>query len=635
MPATPGHVNLPIAPRATRPRPSRRGRWRTLVLTSVYVFFIGHYIHWLVAERTLTPLEPSESMYTLEQGLLNAGFVVFTLGILSTLLLGRWFCGWGCHIIALQDLCTWLLKRMRFRPKPLRSRVLIFVPLLAALYMFVWPTARRIWRDQPAPEIVYHFFTYDYWATFPGLWISLLTFAVCGFLIVVLLGNKGYCTYACPYGGFFALADRVSPGRIRVTDACSQCGHCTAACTSNVRVHEEVHQYGMVVSPGCMKCTDCVSVCPNDALYFGFGPPAVMKGSLRTPARLRPSDYTWWEELLLAACFGFALYAWRGLYDAIPFLLALGLSAICAYLLVQVLRVAYVSSLTLHRVQLRLKGRVTRAGWIGAAGAAALVILLAHAAVVQFHRHRATHLLATARALQRTAANDAEVRLVSRAAQHHLLTARQWGWFTSAPLEAQLGALALYLDETDAARQHLQAALARAPHFGEARYHWAQLVAREQGIAAGLPELERAVRDNPALADARRDLIAASRRLGRLPETLPVLDHVVTRRPHDPLARVERAVVLADAGQLEAALESSATAVQRWPLRPDVLRLWAELLVATGRLSAEIARRDSNASDSPENAYALSFLHAAAGDASAASAALKRARHRHPDLESP
>ena len=32
----------------------------------------------------------------------------------------------------------------------------------------------------------------------------------------------------------------------------------------------------MVVDPGCMKCMDCVSVCPNDALYFGFGKPTLM-----------------------------------------------------------------------------------------------------------------------------------------------------------------------------------------------------------------------------------------------------------------------------------------------------------------------------------------------------------------------
>src|SRR6185503_18805376 len=67
--------------------------------------------------------------------------------------------------------------------------------------------------------------------------------------------------------------DKLATGRILVTDACEGCGHCTAVCTSNVRVHEEVAKFGMVVDPGCMKCMDCVSVCPNDALYFGFANP--------------------------------------------------------------------------------------------------------------------------------------------------------------------------------------------------------------------------------------------------------------------------------------------------------------------------------------------------------------------------
>jgi tetratricopeptide (TPR) repeat protein len=43
-----------------------------------------------------------------------------------------------------------------------------------------------------------------------------------------------------------------------------------------VKVHQEVRDHGMVVDPGCMKCLDCISVCPNDALYFGFGAPAIV-----------------------------------------------------------------------------------------------------------------------------------------------------------------------------------------------------------------------------------------------------------------------------------------------------------------------------------------------------------------------
>src|SRR5213076_1932146 len=130
------------------------------------------------------------------------------------------------------------------------------VPLFAALYMFVYPTAYRV-LFQPGhrvmPAVANHLVTEEYWATFPSVWVAVPFLLVCGFATVYFLGAKGFCTYACPYGGFFGVADRIAVGRIRVTDACEHCGHCAAVCTSNVRVHEEVRDYGMVVDPGCMK----------------------------------------------------------------------------------------------------------------------------------------------------------------------------------------------------------------------------------------------------------------------------------------------------------------------------------------------------------------------------------------------
>src|SRR6185436_16102484 len=231
------------------------------------------------------------------------------------------------------------------------SRLLVFVPLLAALYMFVWPTvARAIFApDQPLiPNFTNHLVTTDFWATFPALAVAVPFLFICGFMTVYFLGSKGFCTYACPYGGFFAVADKFSPGRIRVTDACNECGHCTATCTSNVIVHEEVRQFGMVVDPGCMKCLDCVSVCPKEALYFGFGKPAG-KLARRAGQRAKPG-VAWGEELVLAAFFVAAFAIYRGLYGLVPFLLALGLSGVLAFAYAALVRV-------LRRTSASLLGR--------------------------------------------------------------------------------------------------------------------------------------------------------------------------------------------------------------------------------------------------------------------------------------
>ena len=134
-------------------RKSKTGRWRALALILLNLFMIAHIIQWSVMGKTVSPIEPSETMYTLQNGFINAGFIFFTLAILVTLIFGRYICGWGCHILALQDFCGWLLKKMGLHPKPFRSRLLIYVPLTGALYMFVWPVVYRLFSAPHEPLI--------------------------------------------------------------------------------------------------------------------------------------------------------------------------------------------------------------------------------------------------------------------------------------------------------------------------------------------------------------------------------------------------------------------------------------------------------------------------------------------------
>ena len=222
-------------------RKSRTSRWRAAALTILTLLMIAHIIQWRIMGTTISPIEPSETMYTLQQGAINAGFIFFALAILATLIFGRFVCGWGCHILALQDFCAWMLKKVGLTPKAFRSRLLVYVPLIGALYMFVWPTVYRIFLspDQGPliPKFTNHLVTRNFWETFPSVAVAIPFLFVCGFMTVYFLGSKGFCTYACPYGGFFSLADKISPGKIRVTDACNQCGLEHSKCMSQCSGH--------------------------------------------------------------------------------------------------------------------------------------------------------------------------------------------------------------------------------------------------------------------------------------------------------------------------------------------------------------------------------------------------------------
>src|SRR5258705_648964 len=361
-------IRLPVLQNPSIPesgiRKSKTSRWRAAALISLNLLMVAHIIQWWIMGTTISPIEPSETMYTIQRGAINAGLIFFALAILATLIFGRFVCGWGCHIVALQDFCAWLLKKLGLKPKPFRSRLLVYAPLIAALYMFVWPTAFRYFAgppDQPLiPNFTNHLVTTSFWETFPPVLVAIPFLFVCGFMTVYFLGQKGFCTYACPYGGFFGVADKIAPGKLRVTPACNQCGHCTATCTSNVQVHTEVKQYGMVVDPGCMKCMDCVSVCPNDALYFGFGKPTLL--APKSNLIKRHYSLTWPEEIVGALVFLGSFLAVRGVYGLVPFLMALGCAAVTTFLTLKTWRLLRARELSFYRFNLKSSGKIHKAG---------------------------------------------------------------------------------------------------------------------------------------------------------------------------------------------------------------------------------------------------------------------------------
>jgi polyferredoxin/tetratricopeptide (TPR) repeat protein len=380
-------ISLPLIEEPPRIARSRMSKRRFTVLVIVQLLIIAHIVQWLVFGTTIAPIEPSEGMETVKYGVITAGFVFFVLMLASTAIFGRWFCGWGCHVLLLQDASAKLLHKLGLKPKPFRSRLLMLIPLILGLYMFVWPLVYRfivapiIGRNLEWPGFSTHLITTEFWSTFPGWLVAIPFLFICGFGIVYFLGMKGYCTYGCPYGGFFAPVDEIATGRIRVTDACQQCGHCTAVCTSNVRVHEEVHDFKMVVDPGCMKCMDCVSVCPNDALYYGFGKPAI-RVDKSTATKKRKWDLTWGEEIAFAGLALLVFLSVRGAYSIVSLLFASGVTAIVVFLTFKAWKCMKARDVRIHGWQLKRAARLKPLGGLFLAGIVVMLALVAHTGVV-------------------------------------------------------------------------------------------------------------------------------------------------------------------------------------------------------------------------------------------------------------
>jgi polyferredoxin len=475
-----------------------------------------HIAHWRMAGKTLAPLELNEVMYTLELGIITAGFLFMLTACLGTLLFGRFFCGWGCHILALQDLCSWILKKLRIRPRPIRSRVLLLVPPLAMLYMFAWPQVSRIIEQRPLPQPRVQsdaqgwasFETTDFWRNLPGPGIALLTFGICGFAIVYVLGSRSFCAYGCPYGVVFRGLDRLSPGRIVAAGDCSKCGICTSVCPSGVIVHEELMRFGTVVNAACVKDLECVSACPNGAVKYGLGRPPLLRSWTAWRALHKPFDFTWPEDVLMVAVFLATLATFRGLYDQVPFLMTLGLGGILSYGAVLTARFVYRRDVHLSHLPLKLAGRLTRPGLAFLVGVSAFLPFWAHCAAIRFHEFRGF------RAADKVAHHAVSVQTAEfRTAHAHLEFCRRWGLYTSPRLARDLGRLRALRGEFQAERgdfagaaAHFRAALELMPNAGFVRYNLAVMLGALGRSAEAVAEYQQAARLQPSDPDIQNNL---------------------------------------------------------------------------------------------------------------------------------
>lgn len=539
-------------------RPKRYSRWRALTLAGVYVLMGVHIAHWKIAGKTLAPLELNEVMHTLELGIVTAGFIFMCVAVLSVLVFGRFFCGWGCHILALEDLCAWMLAKIGIRPKPIRARALLLVPVGAVLYMFVWPQVARLIEGSGLPVLRVtgdesgwaSFLTDDFARNLPGPGVTVLTFVVVGFVMVYFLGTRSFCRYACPYGAVFAVADRVAPGGIVARGDCSSCGLCTAQCQSNIRVHEELTVFGRVVSPSCLKDLDCVAACPDGSIGYGFSRPSLFRSWKRVPGVKRPRyDFTLAEEGLMIVVFFIVLFTFRGLYGLIPFLLSLALGGILAYGAVTGVRLIRSVNVRLNNFQLKRSGRLSRSGWCVAGAVVLVAALTAHSAFIRYHEHLGWR---AANRLHEQHAGGADSGPTIDAALGHLSIARRWGLYVSPALDAKILELRLTLAEREAMAGRMLGAIdllretgVRYPDSALLHYNLGVLLASVGREAEAMAEYERTTRLDPLDALAWNNLGFLHLRAGRLDDAERVVRRAIELDPEFANASFNLACIMA------------------------------------------------------------------------------------------
>ncbi len=651
-PAHARRVHLPVLTGALGDyRPAVKSglrRYRALVLASLYILMAAHVAHWLLAGRTLGPVVFSESMYALELGRVNPGFIFFVVALAATLVFGRFLCGWACHMAALQELCGWMLVKLGIRPRPFRARLLGYVPLALALYMFVWPTLKReaiipalrqwwpgaLTLIKPVaefPGFSSALITDNLWSPLPGIIVCVVFLLISGFGMVLFLGARGLCRYGCPYGGVFRYVEQLAPGRVVVDPAlCDRCGRCTAVCSTGVRILDELQAYGMVVDRDCVRSLDCVSVCPTGALKFRFTKPAIFKVRPAVPRTPVHYDASWGEELLLVGALGLTLLVARGLYERIGLLMAVSIAMCVAFVAWKLLHLLRRRDARLLGLQLKRAGSLHPAGVALAGLGLVIFALLAHSAGVRILLWRAGQIDArvTIAADQVFSGDPAAIPAQAKADAAH--------------------ALRLY----SAAAPFTRGGIALADTPGaNIREAWLNLVV---GNAAQAETALRRVAGAPIRADAPLNRVLGTRvptdalatdlartmlLQGKATDAAEYLAAIVEANPGFRQSLDALVAIHARAGRVDQAQSLYQRALDRSPHDANLRTALAGLHLSQGRAPAAVTLLRQAALDAPADAYirhALATAEFYAGDIDAAVDSMTRAaqldRHAAPTL---
>jgi len=197
------------------------------------------------------------------QGIINGSFIVFILLFVSSLFLGRYWCGHICPVGALQEFCGKVHDKKAKGGKANWIKYFIWVPWIGTIVTlavmvggykeinFFYNTESGVSIDAPQRYILYFFIVLGLTA------------------LVLIAGKRASCHYICWMAPFMILGTLIknkfkwpSYHLEAETEKCTQCKTCDNVCPMSLNVSEMVIEAKMQNSE-CILCGACVNNCPQ------------------------------------------------------------------------------------------------------------------------------------------------------------------------------------------------------------------------------------------------------------------------------------------------------------------------------------------------------------------------------------
>lgn len=240
-------------------------------------------------------LDPT-AVHTLRERVMAivSGVPFFVIGMLAIggAFVGRATCGWMCPFGFLQDLMHRLpgpkLKAPGFFKYGKYLVTLVLVILLPLLWVDQFGGTSPTFCQYLCPAgtlqggILLPILNPDLRSMLGKLFVWKFSILVL-FLIAMVLYRRPFCSWACPIGAFLGPFNRVSRWQLAAdASACTRCGACEKRCVSGLRLPDELD------SAECVRCLECVRVCPHKVIRLTGGSP--FSASITEPPRSNLSE---------------------------------------------------------------------------------------------------------------------------------------------------------------------------------------------------------------------------------------------------------------------------------------------------------------------------------------------------------
>lgn len=182
------------------------------------------------------------------------GMIMMATSIPIAMIFGRSYCGWMCPMGSVMDRVISKISRGKPTSKILLSnsaRLIALIVVFGVIAMF----AITYGALEVGP------------LKLPPLLVGMMGMMVLAITLGIVFTHRTWCAHLCPIGTIITAFSGISKYGIYRTEDCIECDKCKSIYSLETKTWNVDDKRASGVD--CMRCLDCVDICPKDAIELG------------------------------------------------------------------------------------------------------------------------------------------------------------------------------------------------------------------------------------------------------------------------------------------------------------------------------------------------------------------------------